>query len=599
MKAAARAARGLRVVAALLLATMLAAPALATVDLQFNQAEFVASDDPQPPESGWQPLPLPDNWAHSHPGLEGNGWYRMRFTLDAVPEHALALYVPRVSMRGQFRLNGSVLNPEVRFAQTTDGTGTVMTMVPQLLALPAGLFRKGENLIEVRVQGHASSHSGLHPVHVGPPELLRRQWLVREIPQQLIPKVLLVLLLATLAFALAVAWRERRAANLHFISVIALWAMLVAVDLTPSLPLSRDASVILVTLLLAGFNWALLSLFYRFSASTWRWFMPLLNGTAALMLLATLAIAAAADGQIDHLRWVAVPILPLRLIGTAMLAQWAWRERTWRAVALSGAEMIWFLGFMQFVLVALGALPNWPFLLTPADGLLLYAVLLLFFVEHFIADREAAARSRQAAIDEERRRILRDMHDGMGSQLITAARLLQRPEIDRALVARNIDDAMQDMRLLIDSLDMADHDLLPLLGNLRFRMQPRLEALGIRLEWAVIPLPESFAPSPHAALAALRIVQEALNNAVRHAQPKVIDVAIRPHDDGVLITVSDDGIGFDVDAASALGRGLGGMRHRVAEIGARLSLVPRSGGGTVVSLWLPPASVAPEPARPA
>ncbi len=89
-------------------------------------------------------------------------------------------------------------------------------------------------------------------MRVGPPRLLRRQWLVREIAQQLIPQALLVLLLATLAFALAVAWRERRAANLHFVAVIALWAMLVAVDLTPSLPLSRDASVILVTLVGGG-----------------------------------------------------------------------------------------------------------------------------------------------------------------------------------------------------------------------------------------------------------------------------------------------------------------------------------------------------------
>jgi signal transduction histidine kinase len=364
--------------------------------------------------------------------------------------------------------------------------------------------------------------------------------------------------------------------------------MLVAVDLTPSLPLSRNAAVVLVILLFVGFNWALLGLLYRFSASTWRWFMPLLNGTTALMLLASLAIIAFAD-QIDRLRWVALPILPLRLVGTAMLAQWAWHERSWRAIALSAAEMVWFIGFMQFVLIALGVLPNWPFLLTPADGLLLYAVLVFSFVDRFIVDREAAARAQLQAVNDERHRILRDMHDGMGAQLITASRLAQRPDVDRALITQNIDDALQDMRLIIDSLDMADHDLLPLLGNLRFRLQPRLQALGIRLEWDVQPLVEADGPAPHAALSVLRVVQEALNNALRHGQVRAIGVTIRPHQGGVLIRVADDGVGFDVDAARA-GHGLPGMQQRAAEIGARLDVAAGSAGGTVVSLWLPKAA---------
>ncbi len=101
MSARALAACGRRALVVLLFATAFATPALAAVDLLFDSAEFVASDAPQPPAGDWRKLPLPDDWARSHPGLEGIGWYRMRFTLDTLPEQALALYVPRVSMRGR------------------------------------------------------------------------------------------------------------------------------------------------------------------------------------------------------------------------------------------------------------------------------------------------------------------------------------------------------------------------------------------------------------------------------------------------------------------------------------------------------------------
>ena len=74
--------------------------------LQFETAEFVASDAKTPPESGWKPQRLPDSWLHNHPGFKGIGWYRMRFRLDALPPAGAALYVSRVSFTGQLWLNG-------------------------------------------------------------------------------------------------------------------------------------------------------------------------------------------------------------------------------------------------------------------------------------------------------------------------------------------------------------------------------------------------------------------------------------------------------------------------------------------------------------
>jgi signal transduction histidine kinase len=231
-------------------------------------------------------------------------------------------------------------------------------------------------------------------------------------------------------------------------------------------------------------------------------------------------------------------------------------------------------------------------MLTPADSLPLYLVLLYFFAERIILDHEQAARDQQAAIDAERARILHDMHDGMGSQLITALRLAQRADAGSGIVARSIDQALQDLRLIIDSLDLTDQDLLPLLGNLRYRVQPQLAALGIRLDWQVHAPPALAGLTPQSALGVLRIVQEALNNAVRHARPSVITVTIA----GAVIDVADDGIGLDASAPGRGGRGLAGMRQRAARLGAQMSVGARDGGGTVVSLRLQPESTAtPQP----
>jgi signal transduction histidine kinase len=90
-----------------------------------------------------------------------------------------------------------------------------------------------------------------------------------------------------------------------------------------------------------------------------------------------------------------------------------------------------------------------------------------------------------------------------------------------------------------------------------------------------------------AALSVLRIVQEALNNAVKHAQPTAITVSVALQDGEAVIGVADDGIGLGLDATGGAGRGLAGMRKRAEELGATLLVERREGGGTPVSLRLP------------
>ena len=557
--------------------------------LRFEIAEFVANEARTPPENGWKPQRLPDSWLHNHPGFRGIGWYRMKFRLDALPPAATALYVSRVSVTGQLWLNGSILNPEVRFTEPDGRVGTSTSHHAYLISLPQGLFRTGENTLHVRVQGFGVGGEGLWDVRIGAIERLRPAWLAREIPQRIIPQALFALMLASSFFAFLVWWRERHARVPHFMIVMLLWTVFLGMFVLPPPPLTHFAWTTLIVVLLTVFNWTLLHLFYRYSESEWRWYPRVLHTVSTVTLL--LAVLVVVQGDPDHgSRHMGLLMLPtalLRVLATAMLLQAAWHQRSWRSYALAGTEILWFAGQVQIMGVLVGWFSAELFRLDPACGLPLYLVLQYFFVERFVRAREQAAREQQEAIIAERARILQDMHDGMGSQLVTALRLVRREDGDRAIAARNIEEALQDLRLIINSLDEVNQGLLPKLADLRYRLEPRLTELGIRLVWELEPLPELHALSPQSALNAMRIVQEALNNAIKHAHPTAITVSAARKNGAVVIGVADDGAGFEPGAARAAGRGLSGMRKRAEQMGAALDVERREGGGTVVFLHLP------------
>jgi signal transduction histidine kinase len=89
------------------------------------------------------------------------------------------------------------------------------------------------------------------------------------------------------------------------------------------------------------------------------------------------------------------------------------------------------------------------------------------------------------------------------------------------------------------------------------------------------------------ALCLFRVAQEALRNALRHAQPKHVRVELRAEDEGTNVSVIDDGHGFDVDAPrDHASLGLASMRERVALLGGRLEIRSRSGQGTHITAWV-------------
>ena len=191
-------------------------------------------------------------------------------------------------------------------------------------------------------------------------------------------------------------------------------------------------------------------------------------------------------------------------------------------------------------------------------------------------------------ISDERQRLMQDMHDGLGSSLISAIRSVEGGGMSDDKVSQMLKSCLDDLKLTIDSMEPLEDDLLLLLATLRYRLGPRLESSGVALFWEVQEIPPLDWLDPTSALHILRIVQESIANILRHTRATEIRVGTATEASGVRVTIADNGQGFDVDKAigEAGGRGMQNQQRRAQVIGGGVSW--RSGPqGTLFTLWLP------------
>jgi signal transduction histidine kinase len=555
----------------------------APIDLTLHAAGFVASDSLTPPTTGWTPVTLPDNWVDNHPGLGGFAWYRVPFHLKAIPDAPLALYVPHVSLVGSFYLNGSLLNGDVSYDVPHGRMGSAMNDQPLYIVLPSGLFHAGDNTLYVRLQGHARLRSGISALVIGPAPILKARQASRYFVQVVLPNAVFAIIIGALIFLLAHLWHRRSVHLIQLVGVVAIVSL--GSYLTLSFPVSRGTEVFVRLVVHIVLFWALVVAGYHLTERRDRWFLPLWHGVSVATIIA--AIAFYAVGETGDPMWMlAWPHTLLRFIVLYWMFERAWRTRSIRLGALALSATFWNLTMLQSAFILMDWLP-WDSVRMSTLGVVPFCLVLLFvFAEQFILDRELAAAAQRDAITAERSRILQEMHDGMGAHLIAALHLARREDVERGVLVRSIEDSIQDMRSIIDSLDFNGHDLVPLLANLRSRLEPRLKALDIELKWGVAaPLPEIEHMTPGKALAVMRIVQESLNNALQHAQARTIRIAAAAEGQAVRIEVADDGRGFDPSQLRVGGRGLAGMRARAKALHAAIEIV--GGGGTTVVLRIP------------
>lgn len=233
-------------------------------------------------------------------------------------------------------------------------------------------------------------------------------------------------------------------------------------------------------------------------------------------------------------------------------------------------------------------------------------------LEKMVDDRTVALRhlsTRLMALqDEERRRIARELHDGLGQELIAAKMMLDGILLDSS--GMSVKDAAADASALVDRAIQQTRSISHLLHpplldevGLHSAVQWYLDGFTKRsgIETSLNIQPQEFPRlTPELETAAFRIIQEALSNVFRHSEARSCKVSLIQKDSQVTVTVRDDGKGIGELVAElqpgSIGMGIGGMRQRVREFSGELR-VENANPGTLVEVIIPSRALSPIDSR--
>jgi signal transduction histidine kinase len=492
------------------------------------------------------------------------------------------------------------------------GTHAHLVLVP--VALLNG--QAGVNVVQVEVQGQPLRISGMGPVWIGDAEALNER--VRWLTWWQVHLTWMVMASAALMGLLTlVIWIQT---GERLFGLLAGGLLFLAVRLTLSAPVFLpgpfavwDFAHKLSFTWYCGFLYLFMSALFHFHLSFVRKAVVVMMAVAPLWLLALIW-----SGNYQLYRaWNGV-ILLVCLLSLSMVihrARWGWDVNQRLMVVVGLATMV--TGLRDFLVVQMG----WPGdadlrWMTPGSFVLMFAMGVVLvrrtgalIGESVRLNAELSTRveergqelrmvfdrlrrvEAQRVLDEERQRLMRDMHDGLGSHLVQTLNMVHHfgDGVSSIAVANMLTHALEELRLTLSSLEPMDGDLATALGVLRARVAPALEVAGIELVWAVSDVPKVPALEAGSVMHLFRCLQEVFANVVKHAQAS--RVTVRTWDEGgrVMLSVADDGVGMGfadsapTGCAPSQGRGMGNLQARAQAIGAELH-VASSNQGTVVSL---------------
>jgi signal transduction histidine kinase len=574
--------------------------------IRLTRAGFALSPrgEPLAPDADLTPVRLPDAWRARRPEAGGLAWYRFTFDTTSGGEERCAIYLPDVNMNAAVWVDG----------QWVGEGGTMSEPVahnfnrPLYFQFPGALLAAPPTHVDVLLYAYADHFGRLGPIWIGSHAALVGRY-QRAYFRQITLAEIGTVAAAVTAVAIGLIWASTGWNALYgfFFASTTAWAINSLNYWVRDIPLSHWTWDRLVNGALDQFAVFLALFFHRL--------LGVRRPRLERMLVAFGVVAAAAavltprpwfaeammvthvaitaiGSYVTALSWIhrrALTTLEARVYLGAWLAQLVFSSHDlgiqlglWRGV---GYKLPYTVACMM---LAFGTTLGLRYVRALREALALNEKL-----EERVREREAElsrqfdrARDleRRDILSRERQRLMREMHDGLGGHLVSSLALVESTDDADPEIVAALRDGLDELRLVIMSLDAGFTAVPALLASLRERLEPTLERRGIRFRWRVddVPTPSRFGPEQMLSL--LRIVQEAITIAVKHAAASTIEVTTAANDGALVIMVRDDGGGFA--ALIRRGRGLDNMEHRAAELGGTLS-VRSDAAGTVVALRLP------------
>lgn len=578
--------------------------------IEFTQGEYILVDGLDIPESGWETHPNPHIFRLYDSGWEAGDYHtlmgKFHFERDSLGKDTLALYT--VSTRNSFvvSLNGTEVFRN--YARIDEKKNTWYR--PYIIPLPDDLLNAGTN--EILFQVHSQESVGIGRVLIGCHIGLQKYY-EKKFFWQISAPVLANAAMVLLGIFVFLFWLGRRQEvelfwisaatilwffrnHLYFGEIIpihletyilgTLWVTYFGAVASAAFYLyfirAKHRRRIVLTMFLAGIPLVLVALFV--SKSDLVFYAP------TLLVVFTMA----AFGCMDLIRYrniergvmgFAMMVTPLASIYDLAMAMIHQGDGSASYIAIYGGLFYTAAFIISFFKRAMDAFA----------GMEASNILLEQRIEDAKADLEASEAKRREllvgqAIADERDRLMQEMHDGIGSNLITAlavARQQNHPQTTQKTLQR----ALTDLKITVDSLEPIEGDFVALIGNLRHRLAGDLREAGIDCKWEVkdcAALPWLDATN---ALHVLRIYNEAIGNALTHSGATEIRIGCMEQDykgaPGISAYVADNGVGFDEKTSEMTGKGLTNMRARASSLHGKLTYTSRPNEGTTISLWLP------------
>lgn len=585
--------------------------------IEFVDGDYVLSMATQPPISGWQRKPTPNIYrmvdTRWRMGDFHGLWARHRFDRASLGKGPLALYT--VSTRTQFAIyvNGT----EIFRNFGAEGDDKLSWYRPYLAPIPQTALRSGMNEIMVRAVSRESV--GVGRIVIGPHVSIENNYLWQFFWRITAPMVTSTFMLILGGFAFLLWLVRRQEIELLYLPVsTTLWFLRNYQYFAEDVPFHLaifSALTVAATLLAIVFTFAFFVTFYKIPRAE-----MMIGGLVGFTLPYTfIHWYFSLSNFLIYIPTLMIVCVIIYFIVRNLMIERSWENVSWLLL------MVLMLGFGVYDAFLASSGHAWKgsdFYLSLFNGFFYSLAFLITFgsravrafsalgsanatLELRIAEtREELAASESArqilvvgsAIAGERERLMQEMHDGIGSNLITAL-AIARQQKQPASTIKTLNRALSDLKITVDSLEPIEGDLVALIGNLRHRMARDLSDAGIKCKWEAEPCQSLPWLDATNALHVLRIFQETIGNVLTHSGASELRIGCRETERngalGISAYVADNGCGFASDTSDAPGKGLSNIQSRAASLHGSLECLSDVGTGTVVTLWLPYERVMP------